>query len=152
MDTGTTLDSDINVTKFSVESDGSEGMSETIFDTSVSFNRIELCKADPVSYEQKDTVGYEVIPKTVKKTSPITPSRLLKCRLIVTVVLIISAMIVLYQIPVILFYTTINSQLADQFYISDYVDFRSCSATVSNSLLYNKYCIYLNTHCTSNGC
>ena len=149
--TGTTMsetfDSDINVTQVSEISNDLEVVNETGFDAPTPCNRNEPCKVDikvpmdsiSVSYEDKykENSNYVMThsPRTVVSFTPTQVSKVLKCRLVVTFIFIICTVIALYQIPITLFCTTIHPKLSDSD-ITDYVDFKSCSVTVSESLLY----------------
>jgi len=74
----------------------------------------------------------QTAPGTTAVFTPAQVSKLLKCRLLVTFLFLICAVIAFYQIPIILFYVNINPKLVVDD-ITDHVDFKSCSVNVSAS-------------------
>jgi len=133
------IDSEINVTQLSEISNDFEIISETKFDPKTC--NCEQCKADmkilmdsiPLTNADKMIHSHKTIG-AVADFTPAQVTKLLKCRLVATFIFIICAVIVLYQIPLILFYVNINPKLSDSD-ITDYVDFKSCFVNVSVSVV-----------------
>ena len=144
-----TYDSGINVTQISEISNDLDTVStETRFDTSTPYNGYKIHKVDrklsldssSVNYESE----YEENCSYVMIHSPTTDQgfsftrrygrKMLKCRLVTSFLFVLCTVILLYQIPVVLFYAKISPHIDDSD-ITDYVDFKSCSVQVSALLL-----------------
>jgi len=140
------FDSKNNGTQISEISNDCETVSETRFDTPGSCNRnnihtsvskLSLASSSVNCENEGENCSYVMI------CSPTTDQgfsftrygrRMLKCRLVASFLFILCTVILLYQAPVVIYYTTISPHIDDSD-ITDYVDFKTCSAQVSDSLL-----------------
>ena len=95
------------------------------------------CTSVKYESEYDENCSYVMIhsPSTTDKGFSFT-SKLLKCRLVASFMFVLCVVILLYQAPVVLFYTTISPRIDDSD-ITDYVDFKACSVKVSELHIYS---------------
>ena len=142
------FDSGVNVTQLS---SGVRSVSQTRLETTspcngnainVSCNGGRKILMDSISVncesEYDENCSYVTIhsPSTTDKGFSFT-SKMLKCRQVASFMFVLCVVILLYQAPVVLFYTTISPHIEDSD-ITDYVDFKTCSVEVSELHIYSK--------------
>ena len=140
------FDSGVNVTQLS---NGVRSVSQTRLNT-MSLNAINIscnggrkfsmdstCTSVKCESEYDENCSYVMIHspgKTDKRFS--FTSKMLNCRQVASFMFVLCTVILLYQAPVVLFYTTISPHIEDSD-ITDYVDFKTCSVKVSELHIYS---------------
>jgi len=137
-----TPDNRDNITQISEISNDFETVSETRFDTPTPHNgniihtsvsKLSLASSSVnCDSEYGENCSYMMIhsPTTDQRFS--FTRRTLKCCLVASFLFILCTVILLFQAPVVLYYTTISPYIDDSD-VTDYVDFKTCSVQVSDS-------------------
>jgi len=139
-----TSDNRDNITQISEISNDFETVSETRFDTPTPHNcnlnnihtsvsKLSLASSSVnCDSEYGENCSYVMIHSPTNDQKFSFTRRTLKCRLVASIVFILCTVILLYQAPVVLYYTTISPHIDDSD-VTDYVDFKTCSVQVSDS-------------------